>query len=94
MPLAEVQARWVASLLTGEVRLPEKAAMQAGIKADQQALARRYKQSPRHTIQVDFYPYKRSIEQEMKRMRNRAVKMVSAETQKPAIPALTEQYSS
>ena len=30
-------------------------------------LAKRYKESPRHTLQVDFHPYKESIEKEMKR---------------------------
>ncbi|UYZ62273.1 flavin-containing monooxygenase [Hymenobacter weizhouensis] len=66
MPLAEVQARWIARLLTGHCRLPSREAMLRSIEADKQALRRRYSQSPRHTMQVDFYPYKELIEREMR----------------------------
>jgi hypothetical protein len=34
---------------------------------DKQEIAHRYKQTPRHTLQVDFYTYKGIIEKEMKR---------------------------
>ena len=66
MPLAEIQARWVAQLLTGRCQLPPPAAMRQSITADKAALARRYGPSPRHTMQVDFYPYKELIEEEMR----------------------------
>lgn len=67
MPLAEVQAQWIAKLITGACKLPDTATMHRSIEADKQAMQKRYKASPRHTFQVDFFPYKESIEREMKR---------------------------
>jgi dimethylaniline monooxygenase (N-oxide forming) len=67
MPLAEVQSKWIAKILKGETTLPNKDEMLKSIQEDKQAMAKRYKESPRHTLQVDFHPYKESIEREMKR---------------------------
>ncbi|WP_266368980.1 flavin-containing monooxygenase [Tellurirhabdus rosea] len=67
MPLAEAQARWIARLITGECRLPDRQAMLQSLEAEKQRNLRRYKHSPRHTLQVDFHPYKQSLEREMKR---------------------------
>jgi len=66
MPLSEVQAKWVAALLTGKSKLPEKSKMLRAIKQDRDEMRKRYNDSARHTVQVDFYPYKRLIEQAMK----------------------------
>lgn len=63
MPLAEVQAKWIAKLITGACRLPDRETMQASIRAEAEKNRQRYKHSARHTFQVDFYPYKDSIEQ-------------------------------
>ena len=67
MPLAEVQSKWIAKILKGETKLPNKDEMLKSIQEDKAAMAKRYKESPRHTLQVDFHPYKESIEREMKR---------------------------
>lgn len=67
MPLAEVQSKWIAKILKGESKLPNKDEMLKSIQEDKQAMAKRYKESPRHTLQVDFHPYKESIEREMRR---------------------------
>lgn len=72
MPLAELQAKWVALLLTGTAVLPDTATMQAAIARDQAALKERYLQTPRHTIQVDLFPYKRELVAEMANGRLRA----------------------
>ncbi len=69
MPLAEVQSRWVAKLLTGECALPGREAMERAWERDRRALRRRYVKSTRHTIQVDFFPYRRQIEREIKKGR-------------------------
>jgi hypothetical protein len=61
MPLAEVQSEWVANLITGKSQLPDKEKMLADIKKYKEKLRKRYKHSPRHTIQVEFYPYKNMI---------------------------------
>lgn len=69
MPLAEVQSRYIAKLLNGEVALPTKDYMLLDIERENEKVRKRYKKSPRHTLQVDFYPYKHQIEKEMERMR-------------------------
>ena len=71
MPLAEIQSIWIKSLLKGECTLPNKSEMLSSIRKDQSEMRERYKASSRHTIQVDFYPYKRTIEEEMKKMKVR-----------------------
>lgn len=67
MPLSEVQSKWISKLITGESKLPSKEAMQEEMEKDWQKMQKRYKHSPRHTLQVDFYPYINSIEKEIKR---------------------------
>jgi len=67
MPLAEVQAKWIAQIIKGECTLPIREEMYRSIGQDKAQMAKRYKASPRHTFQVDFHPYKASIEREMKR---------------------------
>lgn len=71
-PLAELQAEWVARLLTGECTLPDRAAMQREIEQYKRKLRRRYVDSPRHTLEVDYYPYIRQLRREMKAGRRRA----------------------
>lgn len=66
MPLAEVQSRWVAKLINGECRLPSKESMQVSIKQDAEKVKKRYVKSARHTLQVDFHPYKESVEREIR----------------------------
>ncbi len=66
MPLAEVQSKWVTQLIKGQQKLPDTQTMIDDIEASKTAMKARYKQSPRHTIQVDFFPYKESIEKELK----------------------------
>ncbi len=67
MPLAELQAQWVAGLLTGDLSLPSPEEMRAAIAQDRDALTTRYVPSTRHTIQVDFFPYRRWVERRLAR---------------------------
>ena len=67
MPLAELQARWVAGLLAGRLRLPSAEAMRRWIETDRQAIGRRYVPSSRHTLQVDFFPYRRFVQRQLRR---------------------------
>ncbi len=67
MPLAEVQAKWLAKIINGQCKLPSQEAMRKDIEADIAKMTNRYNKSPRHTLQVDFHPYKESIEREMRR---------------------------
>jgi dimethylaniline monooxygenase (N-oxide forming) len=67
MPIAELQSEWVADLLEGSAELPEPEAMRRVIEREDRRMAQRYVESKRHTIQVDFYPYMRTINRERKR---------------------------
>jgi hypothetical protein len=67
MPLAELQGKWITALLRGKCKLPPKEKMLHTIHLDRQAMKERYGGSSRHTIQVDFFPYKKLLEDEMER---------------------------
>lgn len=66
MPLAEVQSEWVAKLITGTCRLPTREVMIQSIQLEENRVRQRYNRSARHTLQVDFHPYRQSIEQAMR----------------------------
>jgi dimethylaniline monooxygenase (N-oxide forming) len=66
MPLAETQSKWVAKLISGACRLPSREAMVRSIQDEENKVQQRYNRSERHTLQVDFYPYRESLEREMK----------------------------
>ncbi len=57
MPIAELQSRWVAGLITGRLQLPDRATMDQVIEEDQAAMRARFTRSERHTVQVDYWPY-------------------------------------
>ena len=69
MPIAELQSEWVADLLEGSAELPPAKTMRAVIAREDRRMAKRYVASKRHTIQVDFYPYMRTIRRERRRPR-------------------------
>ena len=52
------QSIWVADILSGKTGLPDREAMIAEIQRHRASIGRRYTRSTRHTIQVDFYPYR------------------------------------
>lgn len=56
-PIAEMQARWQALLLSGKRRLPSTDEMHRDIKIKLEAVRKRYVRSPRHTVQVDYVNY-------------------------------------
>jgi dimethylaniline monooxygenase (N-oxide forming) len=64
MPIAEVQGRWIADELRGEYMRPSRADMLRDIRAENEAMRRRYVASKRHTIQIDFDDYVRMLERE------------------------------
>jgi dimethylaniline monooxygenase (N-oxide forming) len=61
--LMEYQAEWVGDLLIGEAVLPSEREMDAWIADDQAALAKRYVRSQRHTMQVDYWRYRRAMKE-------------------------------
>lgn len=72
MPLAEAQSEWVADLIAGKGKLPDRSTMAREVAKEQSAMKRRYVSSKRHTIQVDFDPYLRTVSRERARSKARA----------------------
>lgn len=56
-PVAEMQSRWFTQVLKGNLKLPAKECMEKDIKAKNEANAKRYTDSTRHTIQIDWIPF-------------------------------------
>jgi cation diffusion facilitator CzcD-associated flavoprotein CzcO len=73
MPLAEAQSEWVADLLEGAAALPSRREMRRIIRREDERMRQRYVTSKRHTIQVDFFPYLRTIRRERRRGRGRSI---------------------
>jgi dimethylaniline monooxygenase (N-oxide forming) len=67
MPIAERQSHLVADHLEGIYHLPGAAEMQREIAVSREKMRRRYVASKRHTIQVDFDGYMRTLRLERKR---------------------------
>jgi dimethylaniline monooxygenase (N-oxide forming) len=67
MPIAEAQSEWVADILEGRADLPAREHMHRVIEREDRRMAKRYVASKRHTIQVDFFPYMRTIRRERRR---------------------------
>ncbi|MEV6062602.1 FAD-dependent oxidoreductase [Nocardia asteroides] len=79
MPIAERQAHLVADHLHGVYHLPDRRAMDREIAAHRRGLQRRYVDSKRHTIQVDFDDYMRDLRLERHRGRRRPAGMTVAD---------------
>jgi cation diffusion facilitator CzcD-associated flavoprotein CzcO len=67
MPLAEAQSEWICDHLTGRYVLPARAELLADIAREREALRRRYVNSRRHTMQVDYDDYLFALRRERKR---------------------------
>jgi hypothetical protein len=86
MPIAERQAEWVADLFEGKASLPEPARMRHAIDREERAMRKRYVASTRHTIQVDFHSYMRTLARERRRTRGVA-RALPAAGQRPRVAA-------
>ncbi len=69
IPLVEIQSRWLAAVLAGDLRLPDIATMREEIGRHERELARRYVGSARYTLEVDFRDYAGRLHADMKRGR-------------------------
>jgi hypothetical protein len=61
IPLVEVQAKWLAGVLCGQLALPDQAGMQREIQAHQQEIAKTYVGSARYTLEVDAGAYRKQL---------------------------------
>jgi NADPH-dependent 2,4-dienoyl-CoA reductase/sulfur reductase-like enzyme len=62
-PLADLQSRLVASLITGRYALPPN--VEARIAAENRETARDYMATPRHTLEVDYHAYRQRLLREI-----------------------------
>ncbi|MEL6407795.1 MAG: NAD(P)-binding domain-containing protein [Chloroflexota bacterium] len=72
MPISERQSVWVADLIEGYSALPSRSEMQGEIRERKTRIHARYDKRPRHTIQVDFFPYMNALQEEIHAGRQRA----------------------
>lgn len=56
-PVAEMQCRWFVQALCGNLKLPSSEDMEKDLKAKNDANAKRYTDSTRHTIQVEWITF-------------------------------------
>jgi dimethylaniline monooxygenase (N-oxide forming) len=87
MPLAELQSKWVGKYLLGEYTLPSQSEMIQDIQREREDMRKRYGNSPRHTMQVDFQAYVVGVLKEMKRGEKRPSQPPLIQREEPAIPA-------
>ncbi len=69
IPLVEIQARWVASVLAGQTQLPDTRTMQAEIARHQRHQAQRYVGSARYTLEVDYRDYAKQLRGDIQRQK-------------------------
>jgi len=69
IPLVEIQARWLACVLAGDVELPSPDRMHVEIARHHDAVRRRYLGSERYALEVDFRHYARQLRDDMRRGR-------------------------
>lgn len=67
IPLVEIQARWIADVLAGNISLPSAETMDKEIARHRQRLARRYVGSARYTLEVDFKEYAGQLAKDTRR---------------------------
>jgi dimethylaniline monooxygenase (N-oxide forming) len=67
IPLAELQARWLAAHLSGDIRLPSAESMKREIELHANAVRRRYIGSARYTLEVDAKTYSRQLARDLGR---------------------------
>ncbi|WP_288823994.1 hypothetical protein [uncultured Paraburkholderia sp.] len=61
IPLVEVQAKWLASVLADHTALPSRKKMEAEVRAHRQEIEDRYVGSARYTLEVDGRRYRKQL---------------------------------
>ncbi|XP_066453361.1 flavin-containing monooxygenase 5-like [Eleutherodactylus coqui] len=65
MPISEIQARWATRVFKGLNKLPSKSEMKAEITKRREVMQKKYVESERHTIQVDYVDYMDEVAEEI-----------------------------
>ncbi|MBS1548260.1 MAG: NAD(P)-binding domain-containing protein [Bacteroidetes bacterium] len=61
MPLAELQAKWIGKIINKEASVPDEQDMQSWFMKNRKKMKDRFGDSSRHTLEVDFFPYKKTL---------------------------------
>ncbi|MDB5654402.1 MAG: monooxygenase [Tardiphaga sp.] len=61
IPLVEIQARWIAAVLSGKIALPSITDMAIEVRSFHQEKQRTWLNTPRYTLEVDFKDYAREL---------------------------------
>lgn len=77
-PLAEEQAAWAADLVEGTAALPPADELWETIRREDEERRRRFVDSKRHRMEVDFYSYLLDLERERKLGRRRSADFATA----------------
>ena len=64
IPLVEMQAHWLAGVLSGDIALPNLAEMEKEVRQHQQHIDRQYVGSARYTLEVDYRQYANQLKQD------------------------------
>ncbi|GFQ93171.1 dimethylaniline monooxygenase 5 [Trichonephila clavata] len=64
-PVGEMQCRWTARIMSGKLDLPSKEEMNADIDKKLEFIRKRFVDSPRHTLQVDFISYQDELAEQI-----------------------------
>jgi hypothetical protein len=92
-PFVEVQSRLVAAYLAGTYRPPDEQRMWEVAHAEEQQAIGHYKDSPRHTQQVDYYAYAADIlERELPAGARRVARAGPVDLAGRAIPAARDEH--
>lgn len=67
IPLVEVQAKWLASVLANQTALPDRKQMEAEVRGHREEISRRYVGSARYTLEVDGRRYSKQLFGDMRR---------------------------
>ena len=83
-PLSEAQAEWAADLIEGGAALPSRDSMWRAIEHDEEERRRRYVDSKRHRLEVDYFPYLWQLRRERELGRRRRSELSPARSEVPA----------
>ncbi|GFT18959.1 dimethylaniline monooxygenase 5 [Trichonephila clavipes] len=64
-PIFEMQSRWVSRIMSGKLNLPSKELMNTDINKKLEYMRKRYVNSPRHTLEVDFISYQDELAEQI-----------------------------
>jgi dimethylaniline monooxygenase (N-oxide forming) len=71
LPVVETQGDWIATVLTGRMRLPPPAQMRRAIKRAERRTRQRFPDESPHSIRCDPHAYRRLLKSDLRRARRR-----------------------